>query len=174
MHTFSEAHLLRMRLPIKIYIIQRTCVESCIKILNPVQSHCAKLVTGRRVRVSDATFTNVLQLAWEKGRSFRCLTASEKCTCFPFIFTAPTCWLSLGEKLLKWILRHVQGLAKLWSPGLVNFCFCCCLPLLPQLACRVLATWGPQFCQPLYLSYSQCTYRLQLHCLTPKVTRVAL
>ena len=32
-------------------------------------------------------------------------------------------------------------------PGLVNFVsgFCCCLPRLPQLAWRILATWGPLF-----------------------------
>ena len=30
---------------------------------------------------------------------------------------------------------------------------CCCLPLLPQLACSILATWGPPISRALYKYY---------------------
>ena len=42
------------------------------------------------------------------------------------------------------------GAGKIVVPRFGEFCFCCYLPLLPQLACSILATWGPQFCRPLY------------------------
>ena len=37
-------------------------------------------------------------------------------------------------------------------PSLWEFCSCCCLPLLPGLAWKILATWEPFFCQALYMS----------------------
>ena len=44
------------------------------------------------------------------------------------------------------------GAGKIFVPRFGEFCFCCCLPLQPQLPCRVLTTWGPQFCRPLYIN----------------------
>ena len=34
-----------------------------------------------------------------------------------------------------------------------EFCSCCCLPLLPQLACSILATRGPPYTGALYSLY---------------------
>ena len=44
----------------------------------------------------------------------------------------------------------VQRSAKVDAPGLVNFFFCSCLQLLPQLACCIHATWSIDFssCRP--------------------------
>ena len=35
-------------------------------------------------------------------------------------------------------------------PRLGQLCSCCCLPILPQLACSILATWGRPYTVPLY------------------------
>ena len=40
------------------------------------------------------------------------------------------------------------------GPRFGEFCSCCCLPLLPQLACSILATWGPPYTGSLYM----CSY----------------
>ena len=45
---------------------------------------------------------------------------------------------------------RVQGPAKKTVPRLWEFCSCCCLPLLPGLAWKILATWEPFFCRALY------------------------
>ena len=41
------------------------------------------------------------------------------------------------------------GVIKKWAPGLVNLVPCSCLPLLPQLAYKILATWGSLFSRKL-------------------------
>ena len=35
-------------------------------------------------------------------------------------------------------------------PRFGEFCFCCCLPLMPQLACSILATWERPYNRALY------------------------
>ena len=42
------------------------------------------------------------------------------------------------------------GIAKRVLPRFGEFCYCCCLPLLPQLAYSILATWEALFWRPLY------------------------
>ena len=37
----------------------------------------------------------------------------------------------------------VQGSTNRWAPRFGEFCSCSCLPLLPQIACSIHATWGP-------------------------------
>ena len=41
-------------------------------------------------------------------------------------------------------------IAKRVLPRLSEFCYCCCLPFLPQLAYSILATWKVFFWWPLY------------------------
>ena len=42
------------------------------------------------------------------------------------------------------------GVAKRVLPRFGEFCYCCCLPLLPQLVQSILATWAALFWRPLY------------------------
>ena len=35
-------------------------------------------------------------------------------------------------------------------PRFSEFCYCCCVPLLPQLACSILATWERPYSEALY------------------------
>ena len=37
-------------------------------------------------------------------------------------------------------------------PRVGEFCFCCCVPLPPQLACSILETWEQPYGDSLYLS----------------------
>ena len=43
------------------------------------------------------------------------------------------------------------GPGKKTVPRLREFCSCCCLPFLPGLAWKILATWEPFFCRALYI-----------------------
>ena len=47
-------------------------------------------------------------------------------------------------------LTIYRGRQKSASARFGEFCSCCCLPLLPQLACSILATWGPPYTGSLY------------------------
>ena len=38
-------------------------------------------------------------------------------------------------------------------PRFGEFCYCCCLPLLPGLAFRIHATWGPPFSRALHITH---------------------
>ena len=44
---------------------------------------------------------------------------------------------------------HTELLYKV-GPRFGEICSFCCLPLLPQLACSILATWGPPYRGALY------------------------
>ena len=46
--------------------------------------------------------------------------------------------------------QPITGVAKRVLPRFGEFCSCCCLPLLPQLAYSLLATWEALFWRPLY------------------------
>ena len=37
-----------------------------------------------------------------------------------------------------------------------EFCSCCSLPLLPDFACSIHATWGPPLSRALYINVQQC------------------
>ena len=52
------------------------------------------------------------------------------------------------------LLQFVQYRASLHgsSAGFENLCFCCCLPLLPQLVFSILATWERPYSEALYSS----------------------
>ena len=43
------------------------------------------------------------------------------------------------------------GPGKKTVPRLREFCSCCCLPLLPGIAWKILATWEAFFCRALYV-----------------------
>ena len=60
--------------------------------------------------------------------------------------------LTWSASVIIWFWMHhrfghfpIQGWAKKWTPTLFLLLLCCCLPLLPQLARKILATWGPLF-----------------------------
>ena len=47
-------------------------------------------------------------------------------------------------------------------PRFGEFCSCCCSPLLPQLACSILATWERPYCRPRLSSPSNSHLFTQL------------
>ena len=48
------------------------------------------------------------------------------------------------------MMHDITGFGKKVVPRLREFCSFSCLPLLPGLACRILATWETPFCRALY------------------------
>ena len=48
------------------------------------------------------------------------------------------------------IYYYWDGIGWRTVPRFGQFCSCCCLPLLPQLACNILATWERLFSRSLY------------------------
>ena len=54
------------------------------------------------------------------------------------------------------IFSRSTGAGKIVVPRFGEFCFCCCLPLLPQLACSIPATWEQPYRDSLYAVY--CYY----------------
>ena len=55
----------------------------------------------------------------------------------------------LGEDVLLSI--HTGNLCKA-VPMFGEFCACCCLPLLPQLVCSILAIWEQPYRDSVYMS----------------------
>ena len=45
-----------------------------------------------------------------------------------------------------------------YSAWFGEFCYCCCLPLLPELACSIHATWLKPFSRPLYRGRKNGSY----------------
>ena len=48
-------------------------------------------------------------------------------------------------------------------PRFGEFCSCCCLPLLPQLACSILATWEWPYGAALYMWEKEAKARSKRH-----------
>ena len=59
-------------------------------------------------------------------------------------------------KDIRFLMKSIEnttiytGPGKKMVPRLREFCSCCCLSLLPDIAWKILATWDPFFCRALY------------------------
>ena len=71
------------------------------------------------------------------------------------------------------LMDSVQGFTIRAVPGLGEFFSCCCLPLVPQLACSILATWERPYSEALY-RYQQKNETRFLFCKAPTMTRAPI
>ena len=95
-----------------------------------------------------------IQFLWVSGRE-QLSTRYRAHTCRPCIcLTARKVSVTKtsGHKVGSYFVHQAptyKGFGKKVVPRLREFCSCSCLPLLPGLACRILATWETPFCRAL-------------------------